>query len=56
MVNVPMGQHDPVDAWHSTQDLGARSRRAGIDQRHGIVVAPYVDLPSLDAQHGPGSV
>ena len=38
VVDVAVGQHDPVDAWHSRQDLGTRSRRAGVDQRHRIFV------------------
>jgi hypothetical protein len=52
VVDVAVGQHDPVDAWRRGQDLGARSRRAGVDQRDGIAVTPNVDLPAVHPLHG----
>ena len=52
VIDVTVGQHDPVDARHSRKDFSAGSWRAGVDQRDGIVVVPGIQLPAVDPQHG----
>jgi hypothetical protein len=52
VVDVAVGEHDPVDIRHARHDLGAGSWRTRVDQRHGITVAPDVELPAVHAQHG----
>jgi hypothetical protein len=52
VVDMAVGQYDPVDTRHNSHDLGARSRCTRIDQRHRIPVAPDVELPAIHPQHG----